>query len=95
MRFGADPNGTRRGPQGLHTEVSDFQNKLLAPIDTPCGAYSRLLRAKTEPVVTRPELNGAVSMSTELRLRSLVKAVLTSVDFLQMTQRAVELSITP
>ena len=45
--------------QGLRTEVSDFQDKPLAPRGTPRDAFSTSSRAKTEPAVTKIGLNGA------------------------------------
>ena len=47
------------GLQGLHTEVSDFQNKLLSPPERPRDASSVSSHTKIEPTVTRSELNGA------------------------------------
>ena len=83
------------GLQGLRTEVSDFQNKLLAPLSAPRDAFSSSSRAKTEPVATRHVLNGAAPSRAAPRQGTWAPPVLTSDDLLQMTQRAVELSITP
>ena len=81
--------------QGLRTEVSDFQNKLFAPLDTASDTFSMSSRAKTETVAKRPGLNGAVSMGATPKQSRWARAALISDDLLQMTQRAVELSITP
>ena len=45
--------------QGLNTEASDFQNKLLALLGMVCDAFSASWRANTEPSVTKIGLNGA------------------------------------
>ena len=81
--------------QGLRTEDSEFQNKLIAPLGTASDARSISLRAKTEPVAKRSGLNCTTPMGAAPKQSSWARAALTLDDLLQMTQRAVELSITP
>ena len=75
--------------QGLYTKVSDFQNKLLSPLGTPCDAFSASSRAKTEPVVKKNGFDGAAP-----QVGAWAQSALTSDDLLHMTQRAVELTVT-
>ena len=81
--------------QGQRTEVSDFQNKLLAPLSAPRDAFSTSSRAKTERVAARAGLDGAAPTGTAPKQTPWARYALTSDDLVQTTQRAVELSITP
>ena len=71
--------------QGLRGEVSDFQNKLLAPLYTPRDALSTSSHAKMEPVVTTPGPNGSATMGAAPKQRPWERAALNSDDLLQMT----------